>query len=239
MSGERKLPTEGESADKSGGGVDAFLRRVAATPAPVAHGETGRLIFAMDATASREPTWDSACQIQGEMFDATAALGGLQVQLVYYRGFGQCRASRWVKDSRALVRVMTGVHCLGGHTQIRKVLRHALKETHRQRVHALVFVGDSMEEDVDELSAIAGELGLRGVPAFMFHEGQDPAAALAFRQIARLTNGAYLRFDMSSARQLRELLGAVAVYAAGGRKALQHYGRKRGEAVLQIAHQIK
>ena len=98
MSGERKLPTEGESADKSGGGVDAFLRRVAATPAPVAHGETGRLIFAMDATASREPTWDSACQIQGEMFDATAALGGLQVQLVYYRGFGQCRASRWVKD---------------------------------------------------------------------------------------------------------------------------------------------
>ena len=239
MSGERKLPTEGESADKSGGGVDAFLRRVAATPAPVAHGETGRLIFAMDATASREPTWDSACQIQGEMFDATAALGGLQVQLVYYRGFGQCRASRWVKDSRALVRVMTGVHCLGGHTQIRKVLRHALKETQRQRVHALVFVGDSMEENVDELSAIAGELGLRGVPAFMFHEGQDPAAALAFRQIARLTNGAYLRFDMSSARQLKELLGAVAVYAAGGRKALQHYGRERGEAVLQIAHQIK
>lgn len=236
MSRDRKLPTEGTG---EGGDVDAFLRRVAATPAPVTQGETGRLLFAMDATASREPTWDRACQIQGEMFDATAALGGLEVQLIYYRGFGECRASRWVRDSRSLVRAMTAVHCLGGHTQIRKVLRHALDETQSRRVHALVFVGDSMEEDVDELCAIAGELGLRGVPAFMFHEGPDPAAALAFRQIARLTNGAYLRFDASSARQLKELLGAVAVYAAGGRKALRHYSRERGEAVLQIAHQIK
>ena len=236
MSRERKLPTKGQD---DGADVDAFLRRVAAIPAPLKQGETGRLIFAMDATASREPTWDRACQIQGEMFDATASLGGLSVQLVYYRGFGECRASRWVQDSRALVRAMTAVHCLGGHTQIRKVLRHALDETQAQRVHALVFVGDSMEEDVDELCAVAGELGLRGVPAFMFHEGQDPAAALAFRQIARLTNGAYLRFDASSARQLKELLGAVAVYAAGGRKALKDYSRERGEAVLQIAHQIK
>ena len=236
MSRDKKLPTEGRSG---GSDVDAFLRRVAATPAPVKQGETGRLIFAMDATASREPTWDRACQIQGEMFDATAALGGLSVQLIYYRGFGECRASKWVRDSRSLVRAMTAVHCLGGHTQIRKVLRHALDETQAQRVHALVFVGDSMEEDVDELCAIAGELGLRGVPAFMFHEGADPAAALAFRQIARLTNGAYLRFDASSARQLKELLGAVAVYAAGGRKALNDYSRQRGEAVLQIAHQIK
>ena len=236
MSRDRKLPTkgQGESAD-----VDAFLRRVAATPAPVKQGETGRLMFAMDATASREPTWDRACQIQGEMFDATASLGGLSVQLVYYRGFGECKASKWVRDSRALVRVMTAVRCLGGHTQIRKVLRHALDETQVQKVHALVFVGDAMEENVDELCAIAGELGLRGVPAFMFHEGPDPGAALAFRQIARLTNGAYLRFDASSARQLKELLGAVAVYAAGGRKALKDYSRQRGEAVLQIAHQIK
>ena len=236
MSHDKRLPTEGKSG---GSDVDAFLRRVAAAPAPVKQGETGRLIFAMDATASREPTWDRACQIQGEMFDATAALGGLSVQLVYYRGFGECRASKWVRNSMSLVRAMTAVHCLGGHTQIRKVLRHALDETQAKRVHALVFVGDAMEENVDELCAIAGELGLRGVPAFMFHEGPDPSAALAFRQIARLTNGAYLRFDASSARQLKELLGAVAVYAAGGRKALKDYSRKRGEAVLQIAHQIK
>ena len=237
MSRDKKLPTEGRSDSAD---VDAFLRRVAATPAPVKQGETGRLIFAMDATASREPTWDGACQIQGEMFDATASLGrALGAASSTIAASASAGASRWVQDSRALVRAMTAVHCLGGHTQLRKVLRHALDETQAQRVHALVFVGDSMEEDVDELCAIAGELGLRGVPAFMFHEGADPAAALAFRQIARLTNGAYLRFDASSARQLKELLGAVAVYAAGGRKALKDYSRERGEAVLQIAHQIK
>ncbi len=234
MSGERKVPTR-EGARRSD--VDAFLRRVAAVPAPAAQGG-GRLVFAMDATASREPSWDRACQIQGEMFNATATLGGLAVQLVYYRGFGECRASGWARDSRSLVRFMTGVRCLGGHTQIGKVLRHTIEETKRERVHALVFVGDAMEENVDDLCALAGELGLLGVPAFMFHEGADPAAGLAFRQIARLTKGAYLRFDASSARLLKELLAAVAVYAAGGRKALRHYGR-RSETVLQIAQQLE
>ena len=155
------------------------------------------------------------------------------MQLVYYRGFGECRASRWVRDSRSLVRAMTAVHCLGGHTQIRKVLRHALDETQHQRVHALVFVGDSMEEDVDELCAIAGELGLRGVPAFMFHEGPDPAAALAFRQIARLTNGAYLRFRrierapaQGAARRRRRLRRR----RAQGAQALQPRSRRGGAA---------
>ncbi|MFQ5959675.1 MAG: VWA domain-containing protein, partial [Alphaproteobacteria bacterium] len=198
-----------------------------------------RLIFAMDATASREPTWDRACQIQGQMFEETAALGGLEIQLVYYRGFGECRHSNWVTDSRALVRQMTGVFCLGGQTQIRKVLRHVIDETKRKKVDAVVFVGDCMEEDVDELCHLAGEIGLLGVPVFIFHEGAEPVAAQAFRQIAKLSNGAYCSFDAASARQLRDLLGAVAVYAAGGRRALEDYGRRTGGAVLQIASQVK
>lgn len=232
----RRLPSK-PSASRAD--IDAFLHRVASTPAPRPGQGKGRLIFAMDATASREPTWDHACQIQGEMFDATAALGGLSVQLVYYRGFGEFRATKWVGNSRALVRHMTGVFCLGGHTQIRKVLQHAIKETKRKKVGALVFVGDCMEENVDELCHLAGELGLLGVPAFMFHEGREPTAARAFRQIARLTNGAYLSFDATSARQLKELLSAVAVYAAGGRVALQDYSKRTGGAALQITHQIK
>ncbi len=243
MSRERNLPSTSSTlpATKKStkSDVDHFLSKVAATPAPVTGAERGRLIFALDATASREPTWDRACQLQGEMFDATASLGGLSVQLVFYRGFGECRASKWVNDSRTLVRRMTSVFCLGGHTQIRKVLRHAIKETGRKRVGALVFVGDCVEEPVDDLCALAGELGLLGVPAFMFQEGNDPNAERAFRQIARLTNGAYLSFDATSAHQLKTLLGAVAVYAAGGRPALQDYRKRRGEAVLQIAHQIK
>jgi len=232
--GDDKLPSRAASAD-----VDAFLRRVAAVPPPRPAGGRGRLIFAMDATASREPTWDRACQLQGEMFEATAELGGLDVQLVYFRGFGECRHSKWVADSRALVGLMTAVSCRGGFTQIGKVLRHAIKETKRERVGALVFVGDCMEEDVDALCHLAGELGLLGVPAFIFHEGGEPVAAGAFRQIARLTKGAYCSFDAASAAQLRDLLGAVAVYAAGGRKALEDYGQRAGATVLQIARQVR
>jgi hypothetical protein len=230
-----RLPAKKSSA----GEVDAFLSKLArVSPAAPVQGK-GRLIFAMDATASREPTWDRACHIQGEMFQETAALGGLQVQLVFYRGFGECKAGPWVDSSTELVRRMTMVRCLGGQTQIRKILKHTLKEAERHRVNALVFVGDCMEEDVDELCHLAGQLGLRGVPAFMFQEGGEPVATRAFRQIARLTNGAYCGFDASSARQLRELLSAVAVFAAGGRTALQDFSDRTGGATRQLTSQVK
>jgi hypothetical protein len=193
----------------------------------------------MDATASREPTWDRACHIQGEMFSATDGLGGLEVQLVFYRGFGECKASPWVDNPQALVRRMTAVRCLGGQTQIGRVMRHALSESRRRRVNALVFVGDCMEEDVDRLGKVAGELGLLGVPVFLFQEGHDVLAEFAFAQIARLTGGAHCRFDAGSAKTLRDLLGAVAVFAAGGRKALENFASGRGGAILQIATQIK
>ena len=223
---------------KGGGGVvDRFLRQVAVAPRRAGSGR-GRLIFAMDATASREPTWDRACHIQGEMFTATGDLGGLEVQLVFYRGFGECRASPWVASSAALVRRMTAVSCLGGHTQIGRVLKHAIIESRKKKVDALVFVGDAMEEDVDELSHDAGELGLLGVPAFIFHEGQDPVAARGFRQIAKLTKGAYCAFDAGSADELKALLSAVAVYAAGGRKALEDLSREKGGVVKLLTSDL-
>ena len=219
--------------------VDAFLRKVAMAPVNKVPGQRGRLIFAMDATASRQPTWDHASHIQGEMFAATADLGGLEIQLAYYRGFGEFKASPWLTDSEPLLRLMTSTYCLAGETQVRKVLRHAINETGRKKVDAMVFVGDSIEEDIDQLGALAGELGLLGVPAFMFHEGDNPIAGFAFRQIALLTNGACCRFDASSARTLRNLLSAVAVYAAGGRQALEDLAKRDGGEALKVAHQVK
>ena len=233
---DTRVPTE-----RSGGSdVDAFVETLRRAPASArADGSTrGRLIFAMDATASREPTWDRACQLQGEMFESTASLGGLDVQLVFYRGFRECLASPWVSDARALLRRMTAVRCLGGHTQLKRVLVHARKQTEKQKVNALVFVGDCFEEDIDDVCQAAGELGLRGVPAFVFHEGGDPVAARAFQQVARLTQGAYCPFDMRSAAQLKSLLGAVAVYAAGGLRALSDYGRRHGGDALRLTHQV-
>lgn len=199
--------------------VDAFLAE-AARIAPAAEAR-GRLVFALDATMSRQPTWDLACQLQAEMFNAVGGIGGLSVQLVYFRGIGESRASPWVASATALRDLMVRIGCRGGHTQIRKVLAHVRREAEKRPVAALAYVGDAMEENPDELCHLAGEIALLGVRAFMFHEGRNPAAERTFREVARLTGGAYLPFDQSAAAQLRALLAAVATYAAGGLKALE------------------
>ena len=199
--------------------VDAFLARAAQIAPPTE--ARGRLIFALDATMSRQPTWDLACELQAGMFDTAASVGGLSVQLVYFRGIGETRASPFVANARALRDLMVKIDCRGGHTQIRKVLAHVRRESEKRPVAALAYVGDAMEENADHLCQLAGEIGLLGVRLFMFHEGRDPAAARTFREIARLTGGAYLPFDRSSASQLRALLKAVATYAAGGLRALE------------------
>jgi hypothetical protein len=134
---------------------------------------------------------------------------------------------------------MRAVSCIGGETQIERILGYALSETGNRRVNALVFVGDAMEENVDRLCRLAGELGLNGVPIFLFHEGADPVAGRAFQQMAKLSRGAYLRFDLASAGRLKELLAAVAVYAAGGYRALAAYGERKGGEVLRLTAQLR
>jgi hypothetical protein len=199
--------------------VDSFLAEIGklATGTSI---KRGRLIFALDATASRQPCWDTACELQVEMFCETASVGSLDMQLVYYRGLGECRASRWISQPAQLAKTMSQIMCKAGHTQIEKVLTHSQKETKLLPVSALVFVGDAMEENPDSLAHQAGELGRLGVPAFMFQEGRDREVEQAFRNIAHLTHGAYCRFDPGAARQLGELLRAVAVFAVGGTPAL-------------------
>ena len=187
---------------------------------------------------SRQPTWDIAQSIQGEMFVQTAAQGGLDVQLVYFRGFGECRASKFVSGGQGLGALMARIDCRGGQTQIAKVLRHALDETKASRVGAMVFVGDAMEERVDALCALAGELGLLGVKAFMFHEGRDARAGSTFREIARLTGGAYAQFDQSAPRRLAELLAAAAAYAVGGRPELERRANTGENAARLLLSQM-
>ena len=213
--------------------IDAFLKDVkAVTPGP---GPRGRLIFSLDATMSRQPTWDAAMKLQAEMFDEAGKVGGLDVQLVNYRGFGECRASKWVSNTRALRDLMTGIDVRGGQTQIAKIISHAKRETQKERVQAVVFVGDAFEESVDGVCAKAGQLGLLGVPVFLFQEGRDPNVERTFREIARLTGGAYAHFDHTAAGQLAALLRAVAAYAAGGRKALTN----RGAAARLLLEQLR
>jgi hypothetical protein len=219
--------------------IDAFIKRARTLAPPREAGARGRLIFALDATMSRQPTWDVACRLQADMFREAASIGGLDVQLLYFRGLGECRASGWVSDGTKLADLMTRIAVRGGHTQIGKVLAHARRETEKAKVQALVYVGDAMEEPIDDLAAAGGQLGLLGVPAFVFQEGHDPVAEQAFREIARLTHGAYCRFDVGSAHELGELLRAAAVYAAGGIKALADASARRNTGAQKLLAQMR
>jgi hypothetical protein len=210
--------------------ISAFLK--AAKNAGSQSAGSGRIVLALDATMSRQPTWDLACSIQAEMFESVAGIGNLSMQLVYFRGFGECRASKWAPDGASLAAMMTRIECRGGHTQILKVLKHAAREHARERINALVYIGDAMEEKVDDLVQAAGELGLRGVPVFVFQEGNDPVAETAFREVARVTRGGWFRFDRSSASVLAKLLKSIAVYAAGGLKALESRGTREDRLLI-------
>ncbi|MBL8588911.1 MAG: VWA domain-containing protein [Methylobacteriaceae bacterium] len=228
------VPARGASA-----AVDAFLKQ-AREVAPARDAEvSGRLVFALDATMSRQPTWDLAQSLQGRMFETAAGFGGLAVQLVYFRGFGECRASNFVTGGHGLAALMSKITVRGGHTQIGKVLTHVREEAKARRIGALVFVGDAMEERSDDLAQLAGELSLLGVKAFMFQEGSDPVAQRTFREIARLTGGAWAAFDASAPARLAELMAAAAAYAAGGRAALEDHARKAGGSAQALLGQMR
>ena len=211
----------------------------------------GRLIFALDATASREPTWDMAAQLQASMFEEAAKIGGLEVQLLYYRGTDEVRCSSWFSDAHELVRRMSTIRCMAGSTKIARVLRHIRTENEREKVSAAIFVGDACEEPPDELYLAAAGLG---VPVFWFQEGDglvilplNPRGGFTseyspqtvehvFRELARLTGGAYARFDAGAAARLGELLHAVAAFAVGGIAALSDL---RTDSARRLLGQMK
>lgn len=214
-----KLPDKTSTASA----LSAFLRNSEQLPvrADSSSKRRGRLLFALDATASRQPSWDRACELHAEMFNAATHDAGLEVQLCYYRGYREFHGSPWLEDAAALRRQMTAVQCLGGYTQIRSLLRHALDENRQQPVNAVVFIGDAVEEAVDQLCELAGQCGMHQLPLFVFQEGTDRDVRGVFQQLARLSGGAYAHFDGNSASQLAELLRAVATYASGGQDALR------------------
>jgi len=233
----RNEPTARESTgiDPTRSELDNFLADMMATKKSDVSA-SGRLIFALDATMSRQETWDAACSMQGDMFRTVASIGGLNVQLVYYRGLDECRASRWVTDPEQLAKLMTRIDCRSGHTQIGKVLTHAKRETGLLKVAAVVFVGDAFEEEADEVVPLAQQLGHLNAPVFMFQEGDNRTVEHVFREIAKASGGAYCRFDSGSADQLRELLKLVATFAVGGVAALA--ASKSADAV-KLLSQLK
>ena len=220
---KEKLSDLAVKKSTSSSGIAAFAERSRALKAAEVRKQgRGRLIFAMDATGSRQPTWDTAVEIQAKMLSQVT---GLDLQLFFFRG-GKHAHSAWVSSPERLADITRGVVCKVGSTNIASVLEHAREEVGKSKVDALVFIGDAFEEELDQLAPIARELGRLGLPAFMFQEtntrdkDEDAKTEFAFQQIAELTHGAYCRFDAGAARQLAELLRTVAAYATGNTKTL-------------------
>jgi hypothetical protein len=210
--------------------VQAFLDRARTA-------RRGRVIFAVDATGSREHAWDLASKLQVEMFQEATRLGSLDVQLVHFGGGSfepaEFRIVEWTSDPRMLTTAMARVRCKAGPTQYRKVLEHIRREHAREACHAAIIVGDMIEDDTQSLLDAATGLNL---PLFIFQEAGDPLAQPIFQQMARLTNGAYAHFDAGSAAQLRELLRAVVMFAVGGLKALENV---KSDAAVKLLEQMK
>jgi hypothetical protein len=193
----------------------------------------GRLLFGLDATASRAATWAVARDLQAKMFREAAPIGKLDVQLAFYRG-DECRASKWVSSGDQLTQLMNKIECVGGMTQIGRMFGHALRENAKAAVQALVFIGDAFEEELETVAAMASKCGMLGLPLFMFQDvsqGRDATARKAFRLFALKSGGAYFEFNPNTSRaveQLSEQLNAVARIAVGDAKALQNIaGQKR------------
>lgn len=216
--------------------VKQFLSKIAAMPKT--RGDA-RLIFALDATASREATWDMASQLQTEMFLSTQCLGGLNVQLCYFRGFGDYFSSDWQSNADEIMQIMSRISCQAGATQIERVFRHAIRENENKKIKCIVYIGDAMEENIDVLAQLAGKLGLLNIPLFMFQEHKDALARKAFVELSRLSGGAYSQFSGASAEHLKELLKAVAVYAAGGLRALRDFSESSSREVKLLEKQLK
>jgi hypothetical protein len=151
------------------------------------------------------------------------------MQVAYYRGLDECRASRWTSSPQALARFMTTILCRAGETQLARILDHIGREHRRQPINAAIFVGDAVEEAEFVLEEKARSLS---VPLFLFQEGRDPDVAALFRTLAEITHGAYATFDPSASQRLADLLRGVAAYAAGGLKALAAQQTSGGQLLL-------
>lgn len=218
--------------------LDKFIQQ-ANELAPAHANSQGRILFALDATASRQATWDHACHLQNQMFSATSEVGNLAVMLCYFRGYQDFHHSQWINKPAQLSQIMGKVSCAAGHTQIQKVLRLGIEETRKQEVKAIIYIGDSQEEKTDTLTSLAGQLGLLKTPVFIFQEGADCRARQAFTTIAHLSGGAYHHFDHHSSELLKQLLIAVAIYASQGKPAFQRYIENKGQAAKHLLQQLR
>jgi hypothetical protein len=254
------VPPPAPPVPARGGGMLARLRtmatgavtaRATALLAALSHAEppaeTGtpvrpRLVFAVDATASREPAWAAARKVTDALVKALP--GALDVALAVHGGSRVHTFTAFTNDAATLRDRAAGVACEAGLTRLLPILSASMK---RPGVRVVVYIGDVFEESLVQGRRLADAMGGQGggqgagqgIKLIVLHDTSDPSArrdAEVFWDLAKRTGGCVLPFDASASGRLRDLLSAVAVYAVGGEKLLRERRHDLPGAVALLEH---
>jgi hypothetical protein len=178
-----------------------------------------RLIFAVDATASREPAWAAARQVTDALVKALP--GELDVALAVHGGSRVHTFTAFINEANTLRDRAAGVSCQAGMTRLLPILSASLKHP---GIRIVIYVGDVFEESLLQGRRLADLMSAQKTKLIVLHDTADPGArrdAEVFWDLAKRTGGCVLPFDASAPGRLRDLLSAVAVYAVGGEKLLR------------------
>ncbi|MCD8566387.1 MAG: VWA domain-containing protein [Alphaproteobacteria bacterium] len=189
----------------------------------------GRVGFIIDATGSRESTWNEAQKIQTDMFSSVAGKGGLKLKLTHFGG-STLSVHEWMDDPNAVASKMKEVSCMLGLTQIIKALEAFLVDNPKEAASSIILVGDSFEENIEELGPFCEKLKNQGTKVFSFLEGDDLQAKQAFSMLSEKTGGAFAVFGKDM--PLEDLCQGVALMAVGGTAALRHLKNKAAAQTL-------
>ena len=212
---------------------DAFLDKVRAAKVvkPLDRSavpkKTPRLVFAFDATASREPAWDEARQITDRLFCSLP--GGLDIALAVHGGNTVHTFTPFSSDARSFRDQAAGISCIAGMTRLCTILRRTIDAG---GVKVLLYIGDTYEEDSAEAFALADRCKLHGIRVLILADRADAHALEVFHGIAARTDGAVLDFRAVPLKDMGDVLEAVAALAAGGRKLLEGKGTKGAQLLL-------
>src|SRR5262249_42721485 len=187
--------------------------------------------------------WDRAKVLQRAVFKAAAG-SGLEMKFAFYggddaAGVRRCRiTTRWITDPDDMAAVMDRAECsCGCYVNIRDVLAQSVKEAEERPLRAVIIVGDTFHDDpdgLDEAAISANRLRRAGARVVLVQLGDDLNTARRLQYLARVSGGAYFRFDpRTQERQFSEMWKAVSAYASGGEEAVKMTGGQAAPLLLQ------
>lgn len=224
-----KLPAKRSTQGKTSVALDRIrnatpAKKIASVPSKAALRAAAvserrpRLVFGIDATASREPAWEAAKKITDSLF--TTLPGELDVALAVHGGGVVSMFSAFSSDVQRFRDLAAGVSCRAGHTQLVPLMQRTREHPD---VKVFLYIGDCFEESEEEAYEAADALKARGIRAVMLHDASsgDMAARRVFEEIAKRTGGVCLDFYGGDRQAMKNIFEAVAVLAVGGIKLLQ------------------